>query len=317
MMSYLWILLLGSLLAASAKAQDDAAPTEEATALETTEEPTPEADAAVESSEDTAADEETEETSEELSPPEPETTEDPTEEPESTADPEPTAEAEEVTPAADDDADSTTPEEEEEEEEALTTVATDIEEDAETTPAVPAADPETPEPEADQPASKEEASKATTPPPKKSGADPDAEDSEEEPTDPVAPVPTIKPNVVAPEENSDLGFNLEDALAEGPAVENPAKPGKSRSMETGPQAAEATGDVDKPDAQEASSGSLAGILSAVVIAAVGGVAAYITYQKKKLCFKNRQEADPEAARKADTAEAQSDPQVLSNLLNSS
>ncbi|KAL3970087.1 potassium voltage-gated channel Shaw-related subfamily C member 4 [Sarotherodon galilaeus] len=69
--------------------------------------------------------------------------------------------------------------------------------------------------------------------------------------------------------------------------------------------------------KQASSGSLAAILSVIVVSAVGAIAGYFTYQQKKLCFKNRQEADPEAPHKADAAEARSDPQVLSNLLNSS
>lgn len=38
----------------------------------------------------------------------------------------------------------------------------------------------------------------------------------------------------------------------------------------------------------ASSGTLPGILSAIVLAAVGAVAGYFTYQRKKLCFSNRQ-----------------------------
>ncbi|KAK5861260.1 hypothetical protein PBY51_022670 [Eleginops maclovinus] len=109
-------------------------------------------------------------------------------------------------------------------------------------------------------------------------------------------------------------FDLEDALPESAAEDNSGRSGK---MGSGAHAEGAIGDGNKPEAQEASSGSVAGILSAVAVAIVGAVTGYFTYQKKKLCFKNRQEADPEAARKADTAEAQSDPQVLSNLLNSS
>lgn len=41
-------------------------------------------------------------------------------------------------------------------------------------------------------------------------------------------------------------------------------------------------------ATEASSSSLAAILSAIVVSAVGAIAGYFTYQQKKLCFKNRQ-----------------------------
>ncbi|XP_062421083.1 CD99 antigen-like protein 2 [Pungitius pungitius] len=75
--------------------------------------------------------------------------------------------------------------------------------------------------------------------------------------------------------------------------------------------------TDKQEPNKARSGSLAAILSTVGVTVVGAIVGYYTYQKKKLCFKNRQEADPEVARKADTTEAQSDPQVLSNLLKSS
>lgn len=39
---------------------------------------------------------------------------------------------------------------------------------------------------------------------------------------------------------------------------------------------------------KANSGSLAGILCAIGVAAVGAVTGYFTYQRKQLCFKNRQ-----------------------------
>uniref|UniRef100_A0A3Q2Z3S1 Retinitis pigmentosa 1-like 1 protein n=1 Tax=Hippocampus comes TaxID=109280 RepID=A0A3Q2Z3S1_HIPCM len=109
---------------------------------------------------------------------------------------------------------------------------------------------------------------------------------------------------------SDGGFNLEDALSRGNAQDTPAHSGRSKNAGSGAHAAEATGG-------ESGSGSLAAILCAVGVAFVGAGTAYYTYQKKKLCFKNLHEEDPEAARKADAGEAQSDPQVLSNLLNSS
>ncbi|XP_055360926.1 cell surface glycoprotein 1 isoform X3 [Betta splendens] len=73
---------------------------------------------------------------------------------------------------------------------------------------------------------------------------------------------------------------------------------------------------DQPQARGASSTTLAGILCAIGVAAVGAVAGYFTYQRKQLCFKTGPEADPEAGRKADAAEAQSDPQVLNTLLKS-
>ncbi|XP_051937462.1 retinitis pigmentosa 1-like 1 protein isoform X6 [Hippocampus zosterae] len=114
---------------------------------------------------------------------------------------------------------------------------------------------------------------------------------------------------------SDGGFNLEDALSRGNAQDTPAHSGRSKNAGSVAHAAEATG--GEIDTEESGSGSLAAILCAVGVAFVGAGTAYYTYQKKKLCFKNLHEEDPEAARKADAGEAQSDPQVLSNLLNSS
>lgn len=38
-------------------------------------------------------------------------------------------------------------------------------------------------------------------------------------------------------------------------------------------------------AQKSGSGALAGILSGIILSAVGAVSAYFAYQKKKLCFK--------------------------------
>ncbi|XP_077436526.1 uncharacterized protein LOC144060663 [Vanacampus margaritifer] len=114
---------------------------------------------------------------------------------------------------------------------------------------------------------------------------------------------------------SDGGFNLEDALSQGDAQDMPAHSGRSNSAGSVAHIAEAT--AEDADGEETGSGSLAAILCAVGVAVVGAGTAYFTYQKKKLCFKNLHEEDPEAARKADAGEAQSDPQVLSNLLNSS
>lgn len=39
---------------------------------------------------------------------------------------------------------------------------------------------------------------------------------------------------------------------------------------------------------EGNSKPLAGVLSAIVVSAVGAVLGYFAYQKKKLCFKNRE-----------------------------
>ncbi|XP_077473798.1 uncharacterized protein LOC144087262 [Stigmatopora argus] len=122
--------------------------------------------------------------------------------------------------------------------------------------------------------------------------------------------PELKPK--AP---SDGGSNSEDASSPGKAREAPAHSGRGKSVGSVAHVAEATGEGN--DSAESGSGSLAAILCAIGVAVVGAVAGYFTYQKKKLCFKNLNDDDPEAARKADTTEAQSDPQVLSNLLNSS
>lgn len=66
---------------------------------------------------------------------------------------------------------------------------------------------------------------------------------------------------------------------------------------------------DQP--QEAGSGPMAGILSAVGVALVGAASSYFAYQKKKLCFKLQGGQDPESGNRHQT---QSDPQVMSNLL---
>jgi len=164
-----------------------------------------------------------------------------------------------------------------------------------------------------------------------SAADPAAADNEEKSTVPAADAePTqpadeekVEPEVevivttinveIVPVVNADVEFSLVDALPEENAV---FSPGQRSSFESGSHVASASGE-DKPEAQEASSGSLAAILSAVAMSVLAAIVGLFTYKNKKLCFKNRQEADPEAARKADATEAQSDPQVLSNLLNSS
>ncbi|XP_029386494.1 brain acid soluble protein 1 [Echeneis naucrates] len=154
-------------------------------------------------------------------------------------------------------------------------------------------------------------------------SDPAVEDEQKEPSVPaveedqtvseggpgvrrIIPLPTVE--AVVPDSEVKPAFNLEDALGEGP---------KEDANGANAFAAGSTEDANKPQAQEGSSNSLTGILCTVGVALVGAVTGYFTYQKKKLCFKNRQEADPEAARKADAAEANSDPQVLSNLLKSS
>ncbi|KAM6954872.1 uncharacterized protein PEZ65_005771 isoform 2-T2 [Lycodopsis pacificus] len=315
MMSYLWILLLGSLLATSAQAQDDEAPTEEAAAPET---PAPEADTAAEVKGDSDADKETEHTAEEI--------------PLTTASKPDNEPGEPVTPAvvkAEPAATPTADTAPEAEPEAEVEAKADAEAEAATTIAAPAADPEVIDPKAEEPivpgADEDRLSTDATPTQEESGPEatsaavPAVADNEEKAIVPTADAQTAKPAVeekVEPEVEVlvPARFDLEDALSEGNAVEGP---GEKSSFESGPHAAGASGEADKPEVQEAGSGSLAAILSAIAVSVVGAVVGYYTYQKKKLCFKNREEADPEAARKAVATEVQSDPQVLSNLLNSS
>ncbi|XP_034405493.1 CD99 molecule isoform X1 [Cyclopterus lumpus] len=71
------------------------------------------------------------------------------------------------------------------------------------------------------------------------------------------------------------------------------------------------GGADQP--QEAGSGQIAGIASAIGVALLGAATSYFAYQKKKLCFKIQGGADPEKGHQG----AQSDPQVFSNLLRTS
>ncbi|XP_061081896.1 CD99 molecule isoform X1 [Conger conger] len=157
------------------------------------------------------------------------------------------------------------------------------------------------------------------------------------------PAPTAEPEKPAdtpekpPEDPNGGGLNLEDAFGdpepEKPADDKPTddakgggsfgdidldfdsndnKPGgKARAADPAPGSD--GGPADEP--QEASAGKIAGIISAVGAAIVGAVTSYIAYQKKKLCFKIQGGEDPESANKE--SGAQSDPQVMSNLLKSS
>nr|XP_040056617.1 predicted GPI-anchored protein 58 isoform X5 [Gasterosteus aculeatus aculeatus] len=284
-MSYLWILLLGSLLAAGAKAQEDAAPEEDAEAPEGGDAP-----------DEPAADVNTDNSSPEI----------PTSA--SDSEPEETSTAEEAeavpSPVADQEVEAEGEVPTENAVPAPQGPAADPEPEAEaeaTTPQGPAADDDVIDPTTEEKG-------ATLAPEIGAEADPTVEDDEEKPTVPPAVVKKVDPEleVMVPE-------------TEVVAEKKTEKDGRSKGrmgVFSEPPVSGASGE-DKPEHKEASSGSLAAILSAVGVSVVGAIVGYFTYQQKKLCFKNRQEADPEAARKADTTEAQSDPQVLSNLLNSS
>ncbi|XP_054480101.1 CD99 molecule isoform X1 [Anoplopoma fimbria] len=73
---------------------------------------------------------------------------------------------------------------------------------------------------------------------------------------------------------------------------------------------DSNGGADQPE--EASTGKVAGIASAIGVALLGAASSYFAYQKKKLCFKIQGGADPEGGHGT-----RSDPQVFSNLLRTS
>lgn len=318
MMSYLWILLLGSLLATHAKAQDDITPTVEPS-IET---PTSKADVEVIDQHNLG---EMVTATEEVLQPEP------------TADPE--AELIQEANAADvstEPVPTDAPAEEEGQSASPTTGETEpVISDAPTT--TQAADSEDDTPEATQTAVNEEA-QPTTPAQDESGLHDiittvGLEANEEAPTDPSANEESSTDDFTTTDETVTInpGFNIEKtSIAEqetpdketlvksrmGPWQNSAPLSNDENKSEDVPALGASGSDADQQP-QKASSSSLAAILSAIVVSAVGAIAGYFTYQQKKLCFKNRQEADPEAPHKADAAEARSDPQVLSNLLNSS
>uniref|UniRef100_A0A146T3K7 CD99 antigen 2-like protein n=1 Tax=Fundulus heteroclitus TaxID=8078 RepID=A0A146T3K7_FUNHE len=161
--------------------------------------------------------------------------------------------------------------------------------------------------------------------------------------DAFGPGPTPKPKKPSSGgTGDDFGFDLSDALLPGatsepkqPAVKPPSgggggtfddndllsvgesddyKPDKGgsggRAMNPG---SENQGGADQP--QEAGSGPIAGIISAVGVALVGAASSYFAYQKKKLCFKLQGGADPESGKTQQGG--QNDNQVFSNLLQKS
>ncbi|XP_051762001.1 cytochrome c1 isoform X13 [Ctenopharyngodon idella] len=103
-------------------------------------------------------------------------------------------------------------------------------------------------------------------------------------------------------------FDLSDALREdkeeiemGDADKHSSGQGKARSA----------GAASEP--KDSGSGTVVGVVCGIAVAAVGAITGYFTYQKKKLCFKV-QRGDPESAKEENGT--QSEPQVLSTLLNS-
>ncbi|XP_077461076.1 CD99 molecule isoform X1 [Stigmatopora argus] len=153
------------------------------------------------------------------------------------------------------------------------------------------------------------------------------------PDDPEPAKPNPKPK---PGDSGGFELDLEDALnpdpngkPDKPAV-NPPRPGgggghfddndlfdindgnyKPEGGRAGNSGYD-EGGADQP--QEAGSGKIAGIVSAVGVALVGAASSYFAYQKKKLCFKIQGGADPESGKRHPT---DNNPQVFSNLLRTS
>nr|XP_046174807.1 CD99 molecule isoform X1 [Oncorhynchus gorbuscha] len=138
---------------------------------------------------------------------------------------------------------------------------------------------------------------------------------------PEDPVPG-KPAVVPPKDGGTGGgsfgdndlFDLSDNDNYKP---DPGKGGGARAADPAPSDPNGGGGApaDQPQGEEAGSGQIAGIVSGIGVALLGAASSYFAYQKKKLCFKVQGGEDPESGKNAHGA--QSDPQVMSNLLRSS
>ncbi|XP_071319882.1 CD99 molecule isoform X1 [Trachinotus anak] len=151
--------------------------------------------------------------------------------------------------------------------------------------------------------------------------------------------PTKKPKKPSSGDSGGFGLDLEDALGpdpnpkpDKPAVNPPKRGGGGGAFDDSDLVDVKDGDY-KPDGgrsgghavdpgsdshggadqpQEAGSGQIAGIASAIGVALLGAASSYFAYQKKKLCFKLQGGADPESGKGQHGTH--SDPQVLSNLL---
>ncbi|XP_071016180.1 CD99 molecule isoform X6 [Oncorhynchus clarkii lewisi] len=164
----------------------------------------------------------------------------------------------------------------------------------------------------------EEPEKPAGIPPKEGGTDPKPVDPKKPAEDPVPG----KPAVVPPKDGGTGGgsfgdndlFDLSDNDNYKP---DPGKGGGARAADPAPSDPNGGGGApaDQPQGEEAGSGQIAAIVSGIGVALLGAASSYFAYQKKKLCFKVQGGEDPESGKNAHGA--QSDPQVMSNLLRSS
>ncbi|XP_062302322.1 CD99 molecule isoform X1 [Osmerus eperlanus] len=123
-----------------------------------------------------------------------------------------------------------------------------------------------------------------------------------------------KPAVVPPKSGGTGGGSFDDGDLFDIGNDNEYKPdgGKPGGRASDPGSNQGGG-ADQP--QEAAPGQIAGIASAIGMALLGAASSYFAYQKKKLCFKVQGGEDPERGKTHQGA--QSEPQVLSNLLRAS
>uniref|UniRef100_A0A671YEK4 CD99 molecule n=1 Tax=Sparus aurata TaxID=8175 RepID=A0A671YEK4_SPAAU len=154
---------------------------------------------------------------------------------------------------------------------------------------------------------------AVKPPKSRGGGGFDLEDA-------FGPDPTPKPDqpAVKPPSSGGGGGSFDDSDlfdigGGGEYKPDPGRPGGNPSGGGGDPGYDHNGGADQP--QEAGSGQIAGIASAIGVALLGAASSYFAYQKKKLCFKLQGGQDPEMGKR--NHGNQSDPQVFSNLLRTS
>ncbi|XP_036431691.1 CD99 antigen-like protein 2 isoform X10 [Colossoma macropomum] len=173
--------------------------------------------------------------------------------------------------------------------------------------------PSTEEPQTDPPVTADDSADDETDPPV-TPADNSADDETEAPeTD-----DSVDESVITEEGGRSIhaegpagnGLDLSDALDTEGQAENDQPTGDNNAHSAGAKAEPNDGNESKGSR----SGTVAGVVASFGVAIIGAVTGYFAYLKKKLCFK-AQGRDPERAKEENGA--QSDPQVLSNLLKSS
>ncbi|XP_029597102.1 CD99 molecule isoform X6 [Salmo trutta] len=157
-------------------------------------------------------------------------------------------------------------------------------------------------------------------PPKEGGTDPKPVDPKKTAEDPVPGKPAVVPPKDGGTGGGSFGDNdLFDISDNDNYKPDPGKGGGGGARAADPAPSDPNGGggapADQPQDGEAGSGQIAGIVSGIGVALLGAASSYFAYQKKKLCFKVQGGEDPESGKNAHGA--QSDPQVMSNLLRSS